>query len=98
MSVPKYIRRDHNDHPLKELAERLGWWLHKLDQPSDYLGLFRGHWFPIEIKNPELEGHANEFTQQQKIFHREAHLRGAQILIWRAAEDVYRDSGARRSA
>lgn len=99
MSMPRHAaRRDSNEQALISLAERLGWWLTKLDTPCDFLGCRRGVWFPIEIKRPERENHADEFTPQQKIFHVDAFRRGARVLVWRTESDVMADSGARPSA
>lgn len=99
MSMPKYAaRRDNNESPLVLLAQRLGWWLTKLNEPCDWLGWRRGQWHAIEIKNPDCEGHADEFTAKQLQFHVEAAKRGAQVLIWRTDDDVLQSSNARNSA
>ena len=99
MTMPKHAaRRDNNEQPLVQFAERLGWWLIKLNEPSDWLGWRAGQWVPVEIKNPDREGRADEFTPKQVIFHRDAKNRGAKVLVWRTEVDVMRDSGARRSA
>lgn len=86
-------RRDANERPLVDLAESLGWWMVKLDQPCDWIGCRRGVWFPIELKSPEREGHADEFTAAQVVFHGDARARRAPVLVWRTAEDVMQASG-----
>lgn len=97
--MPKYAgRRDNNDSSLRAIAERLGWWLIQTDEPTDYIGVLRGVYNLIEIKNPDCEGHADEYTDKQKIFHQLALNRGAPILVWRTENDILRDSQARRSA
>lgn len=99
MSMPRYAaRRDNNESELIKLAEQLGWWMIPLAEPWDWVGWRRGQWLPIEIKNPDCEGHADEFTAKQRMHHTEAFKRGAKILIWRTADDVIRDSQARASA
>lgn len=99
MSLNRYAaRRDSNEQELVKTAERLGWWLIPLDDPCDFLGCRRGVWKPIEIKNPDCEGHADEFTAKQRIFHKDAFNRSAPILVWRTVQDVIRDSQARQSA
>lgn len=96
MTMPRYAaRRDNNESPLIRLAAQLGWWLIKTNEPSDFIGWRRGQWQLIEVKNPDCEGHADEFTAKQGIFHKDASNRGAKILIWRREADVLRDSNAR---
>jgi hypothetical protein len=83
---------------LLSLARPLGWEFWKLNEPCDWLGLFRGQWYTIEVKNPECEGHRDEFTVKQILFHKEVKQRGGRVLIWRRHEDILADSGARLSA
>jgi hypothetical protein len=85
-------RRDSNDSILRKTAERIGWWLIKTDQPGDYLGGYRGHWYVVEIKDPIKQGHADEFTDSQRKFTAEAFKRQLPVLVWRRDDDVYRDS------
>lgn len=94
MGMPKYAaRRDGNEQKLVKFAERLGWWLTKLDEPCDWLGCRRGVWFPIEIKSED-----GTLTAKQQIWHRDAFNRSAPILVWRSTDDVLKDSQAKRSA
>lgn len=96
MGVPRYAaRRDRNEPALILVAEQLGWKLWKLNEPCDWIGLRRGRFHLIEIKHPDCEGHADEFTPQQRIFHRDVENCGGKVLIWRRDTDVMRDSGAR---
>ena len=97
--MPKYAnRRDANEPELIEFAKRLGWRFWKMHEPADWLGLRRGVWHVAEIKNPNQEGHADEYTAQQKIFMADVFACGGKVLVWRTKEDVMRDSNARQSA
>lgn len=97
--MPRYAgKRDSNEEPLVQLAETLGWWMHKSQEIGDWTGWRRGQWHVIEIKNPDQQGHADEFTPKQRLLHAEAHKRGARILVWRTKDDVFRDSNARATA
>ena len=99
MSMPKHAaRRDNNEAEVIALARQLYWSLWKMHEPADWLGLFRGQWHVIEVKNENCEGHADEFTGKQKIFHTDVKNRNGKILIWRTEADVIRDSGAKRCA
>lgn len=99
MGMPKYAaRRDVVEPELVKYARQFGWRLWKLDQPCDWLGLRRGVYYPIEIKDPAKQGHADEFTMDQKKFMAEVFAVGGRILVWRTKEDVMLDSGARVSA
>lgn len=85
-------RRDQNDPELKQIAEALGWWLVKTDEPGDYLGGFRGHWYVVEIKRADKQGWASEYTDAQKVFHCEAAKRDLPVLTWRRPDDVIRST------
>jgi hypothetical protein len=99
MIMPRYNgRRDANDGELLQLAETLGWWMHKSQELGDYIGWRRGQWAVIEIKDPKKEGWDSEYTPKQRKFHAEAFKRCAKVLVWRSRADVVRDSGARLSA
>lgn len=99
MALNRYAaRRDANDNELKVFAERLGWRLWQLKEPCDYLALRRGVWYALEIKNPECEGHKDEFTYDERKFMAEVAACGGRILLWRTKDDVIRDSNARISA
>lgn len=91
-------RRDSNELPLVRFAERLGARLWRLDEPCDFLMLFRGRWEAVEIKNPEQEGHADEYTLLQREFHAEVFQRGGRVLVWRTKDDCLRDLGGRVAA
>jgi hypothetical protein len=94
MSMPRYAaKRDDNEPELVEYARAIGWFLHKLDEPCDWLGLWRGAWSPIEIKSA-----TGDLTPKQHMFHADAKKRNGRVLMWRSKDDVDRDSGARRTA
>lgn len=96
---PKYAaRRDNNEPALVPFAQQIGWRLWKMHEPADWLGLRRGVWHVIEIKNPDQEGHADEYTPQQRLFMAEVFRIGGRVLVWRTKDDVLRDSGARVGA
>lgn len=96
MSLPRYAkRRDNNESPIEEAAEKLGWWLIQTDQPGDFIGWFRGRWEIIEVKDPNVQGHAKEFTPSQQKFHEHAKQRGAKVLVWREVQDVINSTRAR---
>lgn len=104
--MSKYAqRRDRNEPELVQFAKRLGWRLWQIQTPRttddlalDWAGLRRGVWHIIEIKHPDCEGHADEFTAQEKIFMADVFACGGKILVWRTKECVMRDSNARQSA
>lgn len=99
MGMPKYAaRRDKVEPEVIEFAGKLGWKFWELKTPCDWLGLRRGQWFTIEVKDPAKEGHADEFTQPQRAFLAEVARCGGRVLVWRSKEDVMRDSGARVNA
>lgn len=89
--------RDANELALITHAKALGgeWWE---DGPLDGWILHRGNWTPVEIKLPEREGSANEYTGAQQRFFRWCAERRAKWLTWRTVSDVERDLGARRVA
>lgn len=91
-------RRDQNEPELISFAQNLGWRFWKLDTPCDWLGLRRGVWWPVEIKAPDKEGHADEYTYDQRKFLAEVAAVGGRVLVWRSKEDCMRDSGARPAA
>ncbi len=96
MSLHRYAkRRDSNEAAIEDAAEKLGWWLIQTDQPGDFIGWFRGHWEIIEVKDPKVEGHADEFTPAQQKFHEQAKCRGAKVLVWREVQDVINATRAR---
>lgn len=99
MGMPKHAaRRDNNEPELIKLASNLGWRFWKLHEPADWLALRRGRWDVVEIKNPEREGHASEYTHDQRKFRAEVFACGGRLLTWRTKDDVFRDSDARVSA
>lgn len=90
--------RDSNEPALVKIARQLGagWYQ---SHPLDGWVLHRGVWLgPSEIKMPEREGLAHEYTPAQKRFLTWAIANRAPHFTWRTEEDVYKTLGARRSA
>lgn len=98
MPKPHYgARRDDNHGPLVKLATDIGGeWLP--DGPFDGWLWWRGFWHLIEIKNPNKEGHADEYTKKQIRMLCKLNLRGIKPVIWRTESDVYQLLGVRRTA
>ncbi len=95
--MPRAARRDANEKPLVKLARELGaCWLYS--GPFDGWMWFRGIWRLVEVKNPNCEGHANEYTEDQVRMMIKLRERGISWSVWRTEADVYRDLGAKRSA
>jgi hypothetical protein len=93
--VTRYAaRRDQNEPELVRLARQIGAVMWPLAEPVDFLVGWRGKWVPVEIKN----GAAGRLTPQQILFSGEARTRSLPVWIWRCAEDVMRDLGARQTA
>lgn len=82
--------RDLNEDPLLRLAEQLGghW---REGPPLDGWIFHRGRWMPVEIKRPEREGLAHEFTPAQKRFVSWCQQWRAPWWVWRSEADVLRD-------
>ena len=92
------VTRDANEDELVKVAKQLGaqWWQ---APPFDGWVLHRGVWLgPTEIKMPEREGLAHEYTPQQKRFIAWAKANNAPHLTWRTAADVIERLGGRVSA
>lgn len=94
----KAKKRDNVEPDLIKLAQKLGAWLIKLDEPCDWLMWYRGHWGLVEIKDPSCEGHADEFTPAQRVFRAEAFRRGAKLIVWRTQDDVLNSLNGRVAA
>lgn len=89
--------RDANEEPLLALAARFGaHWVQ--GPPLDGWIFWRGIWMPVEIKMPEREGLADEYTPAQKRFLRFCAERNAPRFIWRTEDDVIASLSGRRSA
>ena len=91
-------RRDNVELELIRFARQLGAWLVQTDWPCDWILWWRGHWELVEIKDPEKEGHKDEFTPAQWEFRKEAQERGARLVIWRRDADVLATLNATRGA
>lgn len=98
MSMPKHGQRDNNEPEVIGFARKIGWRFWKLDQPCDWLALRRGVWYALEIKNPDCQGHADEYTMDQRKFMAEVAACGGRVLVWRTKDDVLAASNARVSA
>lgn len=98
MSMPRYAgKRDANEKPLVNLAREIGaFWLYA--GPFDGWACWRGRWLLVEVKNPNCEGHADEYTKDQVQMMIRLRERGIVWSVWRTENDVYRDLGVRRSA
>lgn len=95
---PRYANpRDLNEQDLVKLAESLGGhWLQ--EGPLDGWVFVRGRWMPVEIKRPEREGLAHEYTPMQRRFFTWCRERGAPWWIWRTSADVIGYLGGRVTA
>jgi hypothetical protein len=91
------VHRDSNEDPLIALAERLGAHI-LMCGPLDFWVFVRGAWYPVEVKRPEREGAAREYTKLQRNFFRWCQLRNAPWHVWRTETDVMRTLGAKVSA
>lgn len=88
--------RDANEQALLAVAEKLGghW---REDPPLDGWIFCRGRWMPVEIKLPEREGLAHEYTPAQKRFFTWCRQINASWWVWRTQEDVLRDLNPKRT-
>lgn len=92
MSLNRYAkRRDQNEADIIAIAEQIGWFLTRLDTPTDWLGWLCGNWYPIEIKQPK-----GKYTNAQDKFIDGCLERGARVLTWRTSDDCLRDTNAAR--
>jgi hypothetical protein len=96
--VRRFTRRDRNEPELVTLATALGVWLIPTNWPTDFLAWFRDRWDLVEIKRPDKEGWASEYTPKQKAFREKAQQIGARLITWRTDDDVYAHVGGRRTA
>lgn len=94
MSMPRYSgKRDANEPELVKVAEQIGAYMYRTDEPGDWLCGFRGRWVIVEIKTED-----GSPTPNQIQFSREARERRLPYWTWRNADDVMRDLGARQVA
>ncbi len=98
VSKPRYAaRRDDNEKPLVVLARAIGGvWIYA--PPFDGWLCWRGQWKLVEVKNPNCEGHADEYTDDQIKLMANLKARGIRWEIWRTENDVYQTVGARWTA
>lgn len=80
--------RDANEAELVTAAEKMGVIVMR-GPPLDGWIVFRGRWRgPLEIKLPEREGTAHEYTPAQKRFIRWVSLHTVPWTVWRTLGDV----------
>ena len=81
-------RRDTNEAELVAIAKAFGaLWLPM--PPLDGWILYRGVWYPVEIKYGR-----NGYTKLQKGFLAECVARRAPVFTWRTPKDVFETLGA----
>jgi len=90
-------RRDNNHYELVSLAEQIGAF-YMPDGPFDGWVHWRGAWSVIEIKNPNCEGHKDEYTPEQIRLMAKLKERGIKWEVWRTERDVFESLNARRTA
>lgn len=95
----RYDKRDGNEHELVAFAKNFGAH-YRIGPPLDgWLWIPRqARWIPVEIKLPEREGLAHEYTPLQRRFLSFCKETGAPWFVWRNKDDVTRDLGGRRAA
>ena len=92
----QHNKRDANERVLIELAEQLGGHWIEAGPLDGYIfvprlaNLLR----PVEIKLPEREGSAHEYTPAQRRFFSRCELIKLPVFIWRTGHDVLRDLNA----
>jgi hypothetical protein len=80
-------RRDRNEPELVTLAKRLGAEMEQVG-PLDWWVGWRGKWIPAEVKRPDKEGWASEFTDTETAFIERCRLAHLPFWIWRTEQDV----------
>src|ERR1700753_2606428 len=91
------VHRDANEAGLLKVMEQLGghWWE---GGPLDGWCAHRGLLLPVEVKLPEREGTAREFTPLQRRFMSFCQLHNVPLHVWRDECDVIKTMGARVGA
>lgn len=94
----KPMQLDANHEELITHAAQLGGWFVRAPPLEGWCWFPRGGmWMPVEIKVPEREGLADEYTPQQLRFIRWCNQHRAPWWIWRTKADVERNLNARRT-
>lgn len=97
MSGPqRYNRntRDANEVALITVAEKLGACWREAPPMDGWIWVPRmAKWMPVEIKLPEREGTAGEYTPAQRQFMNWCERNHAPWWVWRTAQDVMRCLG-----
>ena len=83
-------RKDTNHDSIVALARKFGMQVFSAP-PLDLWAGINGRWYPVEIKAPEREGRADEFTPDQIEFFNKCRLFGTRWLVWRKETDVFND-------
>lgn len=96
-------RVDSNAADLVKLFLKLGGlWVPYASKPFDgwaWHAKWEGAGYvPVEIKNPNQKGHADEYTPRQVKVMNVLRVAGATWLTWRTDEDVYACLGASKAA
>jgi hypothetical protein len=76
-------RRDANEGDLILAARALGAKLWPLDTPADWLLLWCGRWYPVEIKSQ-----TGKLTKAQIDFRLQAAVGHGWVITWRTLDDV----------
>lgn len=88
---PQIHRTDKNHRELVAAWEAMGGlWVPYANKPFDGWAWHRrwGSYWPVEIKDPKREGHANEYTERQRRVMKKLRDAGAVWIVWRTVEDV----------
>lgn len=89
--------RDANEQDVLDIALKLGAVWREGPPLDGWVWVPRlAKWMPVEIKLPEREGTAREYTSAQKKFFSWCRQYNAPWWVWRTDLDVERDLGARR--
>ena len=84
MSIHRFnAKRDANDKELAGIARKLGALLWPLSTPCDYLMLWRGRFYAVEIKTD-----IGKFRPLQVKFIADVEAAGAEVLVWRSSADI----------
>jgi hypothetical protein len=93
------VHHDSNEEMLIEVAEKLGGRIMMCGPLDFWLWHPRLRcWFPVEVKRPEREGSARQYTKLQLRFFRWCQLNNAPWHIWRTEGDVLATLGAKVTA
>lgn len=83
-------KRDVVESGLVRIAEQMGAGWYRAPPLDGWLA-WRGTQVAVEIKDPEREGLAHEYTPQQQRYFSWCRLHNVKWLVWRTMADVLRD-------